>query len=643
MSGWQIQRVLFYSHDGRNKTVDFDLEKVNIITGVSNSGKSAIVEVIDYCLGSSRCHIPGIVREASAWVGVLWSNGAMQVLIARRVPPPEQASSNDVFFALGRSVVIPMSTSDLEASTNRDGALRQFEQILQMGEVSGETFGSEREGKRVSLRNAIPYLLQSDDVIINKMTLLRGANDERRQSIIDSLSYFLGVTDESTLALEEELRRLHAQRVREERKRASAERQLTSSLSVERSLAREAAEVGILPPFASEPASPVVEELLQSIVRYLPAPERGESGGNQVGPLREHERELRTDLTNLRAHLRATEELIQSADGFGSTVASQERKLAMVNLLSDGGHQESCPVCSSTLGDRSPSLSAIRSAFDHIRAELSQLDRERPQLDSYAQRIRSEIDTLAGALTTVRQEIAAVVRQSEPTLEELNLEQRRNRVIGRVSFYLESREGSREVLEISPLSEIAARIEEIEDLVDLQAKQDRLREAELQLSMHATQILRSLPFEEHYHSGWVNFDTRSLRVSVVTDARTIEMRDIGSDENYLSLHVSLLLAFHRVFAARSRPVPHVVLFDQLSRPFFPPDEHAEEVIVRSDDYERTRLKQYFDVIFLEAQKQRLQVIILEHAYFADDPDFVAATKMRLSADDRLIPEDWPRL
>ena len=103
------------------------------------------------------------------------------------------------------------------------------------------------------------------------------------------------------------------------------------------------------------------------------------------------------------------------------------------------------------------------------------------------------------------------------------------------------------------------------------------------------------------------------------------MRDVGGDESYLSGHVATLLGLHRVFDDGNRPVPGVIVFDQLSRPFFPADEYHEEVEVRGDD--RRDLKTYFDVLFDEvATRGTLQIIVLEHAYFADDPREVEAVK-----------------
>ena len=52
-----------------------------------------------------------------------------------------------------------------------------------------------------------------------------GAQDERRLSIVDSFPYFLGVSDEDTIAQEADFRRLSGQLASEERRIAAIERQ----------------------------------------------------------------------------------------------------------------------------------------------------------------------------------------------------------------------------------------------------------------------------------------------------------------------------------------------------------------------------------------------------------------------------------
>jgi hypothetical protein len=71
-------------------------------------------------------------------------------------------------------------------------------------------------------------------------------------------------------------------------------------------------------------------------------------------------------------------------------------------------------------------------------------------------------------------------------------------------------------------------------------------------------------------------------------------------------------------------------------------EQPGVVRTTASDAERDQLRRYFDLVFKEVESQGdLQVIVLEHAYFADDQRFIAAVGSRLFEDEKLIPSDWP--
>lgn len=62
----KIKNILLYPLDEtlKPRIIKFEESKVNVITGYSQRGKSAIISIIDYCLGSSECDIPvGTIRE----------------------------------------------------------------------------------------------------------------------------------------------------------------------------------------------------------------------------------------------------------------------------------------------------------------------------------------------------------------------------------------------------------------------------------------------------------------------------------------------------------------------------------------------------------------------------------------------------
>ncbi len=54
-----IKAIIIFNKNGEKRVVPLE-QGVNIITGESKTGKSALVEIIDYCLCSTRCTIPKV-------------------------------------------------------------------------------------------------------------------------------------------------------------------------------------------------------------------------------------------------------------------------------------------------------------------------------------------------------------------------------------------------------------------------------------------------------------------------------------------------------------------------------------------------------------------------------------------------------
>lgn len=84
----QINKVILYSLKGEKRILPFNLGKVNIITGESKSGKSALIEIVNYCLASSGCDIPeGIIRDTVSYFSVIVTfEDGESVFIARENP-----------------------------------------------------------------------------------------------------------------------------------------------------------------------------------------------------------------------------------------------------------------------------------------------------------------------------------------------------------------------------------------------------------------------------------------------------------------------------------------------------------------------------------------------------------------------------
>jgi hypothetical protein len=92
---FQITDIILWPRN-RSKSlrrVRFEPGKLNIITGGSQAGKSAIVPIVDYCLGSGKCAIPvGTIRDETEWFGVRVKTSGGELLLGRREPGDLRAS-----------------------------------------------------------------------------------------------------------------------------------------------------------------------------------------------------------------------------------------------------------------------------------------------------------------------------------------------------------------------------------------------------------------------------------------------------------------------------------------------------------------------------------------------------------------------
>ncbi len=647
MKRWNIKKIILYSHHDEIRELEFNLEDVTIITGDSQTGKSAIPEIIDYVMGSSECHIPSYVRLCVSWVGVLWIKGETEFALLRRVPKIERRSSQDYFFDVGHDLVIPKKASELKKKTNIQGGLSQFERLLGIGDAKTAAFHPNHTSKRISIRNAMPYIFQDDDVIISKSTLLRGANDaERKQSIIDSLPYFFGVIDEKALGKEMELKNLNKQAKRIENKIKSEEDIVNEDFGKAFSLIQEAAHLDLCAPLDINKnyTEDEINTILNQILSWDISQKYAENE-NRLPDLYEKLANEQSNIDEIKQKIKMAKNKLNSINKFNDTVLRQKRKLDVINIFKNPHNPATCPLCNQGIKIETEPVSKINELVGQVQADLKGIERDRPRLDDYINGLQEKLTNKQTKAQQYRDEIKTLIKEDQQAELGLDIIQRKYRTIGRISLFLESKnrlENLYQQNESDLLIKLREKILELEQELNFGSKLEALENTERRISAEATEIISNLPFENRFNNCPVFLNLRNLNVGISLPTHSENMRNVGSDENYLSLHVSLILAIHRQFSKLERPVPGVIIFDQLSRPYFPPDKEPDEIEIED---ERDSLLQYFETIFDEVDREEsLQVIVLEHAYFKKHERYKKSVKYRWKKNkDGLIPKDWPEM
>ncbi|MGO4317760.1 DUF3732 domain-containing protein [Agrobacterium sp. MCAB5] len=642
MNRWNVREIAFYGTGGRRRTLEFDIDKVNVITGASGTGKSAIIDAIDYCLGSKDCKLPFFVRNHAEAVAVHWSQGDSDLIIGRKIPKAGSGTSQ-MYVKTGRNLELPETSEGLEGPTNRETARAMIEKTFGIHDTDDPTAAAKGEKGRATIRDVPPYLFLSGDVITSRETLLHDLNrPEKARDIKATIPYFLGAVDQASVLAARTLRQLEAALTKIEREARAQER--SQSLLTHRSMAllTQAQGVGLV---AELPSPDTSDEILLGQLASVADSGIASSDTRDSEPravLEEERRGLVSELQTLRGKRQTLRRTIREASGYETAVSGQSHKLRLVDHLKlDDGR---CPVCDAQNSAGQAMAEQIRNSLSIVANEVLAVDEMRPRLDDHSGHIENLIGSKYNRLREVEAQLSGLVRVEEDSVQTGSLLQERARVVGRIDQFLETTVKDFQTASIDSAS-LVSRIEDLRDQVDPQARRERLRDAENMVSAFATEMLADLPTEVPATGSRVVFSS-TPNLSLVEPSRraVLAMAEIGSDQNYLAIHLALSFSLQKLFETIKAPVPGLLVIDQISRPYYPKGGDEKKLQEMEKDDDQVAMQQIVRFLFDETARQTgLQVILIEHAYIEEDPEYVAAVKGRWTKASgvKLIPSDWP--
>ncbi|PZT96098.1 MAG: DUF3732 domain-containing protein [Brevundimonas sp.] len=650
MNRWNIASIFFLGLDGRQRLVPFG-PGLNIITGASGTGKSALIKAVDYCLGSSECELPAHIRRHSIAVGVKWVAGDDEMIVGRIIPPVGQDSSHKMFATAGRNLAVPSSPEEFEGPVPLGAGKAFLERAFGIGDLPGEPDDWGRMRGRATVRHVTPYMFVTKEVIYSEQVLLHGLEQsDKAPDIIATIPYFLRATDEANALNERRLRSLQRDLERNEnrnRLRATAESAMRSRAF---SLLAEAERLGV----ANTPPIETVDADLISLLGQI-ASSSGEArtlpSESELSALHRQRRDVLGRLSDARRQADAARLAIQDVSGFETTVQRQREKLDLGAHLGLAEVSDHCPLCAQRSDVGARAADALRTTLAKVRGESAAVERIKPRLIDYDGNLGRQIDGLKRELRSVDDRIASWMRQSDESRKLADFAEVRAHLMGRVSYFLDTMSDENRP-QPADLTVLRDQIRELEGLVNPEARMVRLRLAERKISEYATEVFSALPTIEPCVGSELDFSATEPDIAVIEadSAVVLKMSDVGSDQNYLAIHIALNFALQRYLEKVRAPVPGVLIFDQISRPYFPSTEgqKRDELSISADgddeDEDIKAMRQHMNFLFAEVERREgLQVILIEHAYFADDPRYVDATRERWTrASGRgLLPLDWP--
>lgn len=177
MKKFSIENIVLWLKNGKQRVLKFEPDKVNVITGESNTGKSAILEIVDYCLFASSPQISdSIINENVEWYGLKFLINDKIYTIARK--SFTRVVSNEYYFSsIGN---IP---KEFPVSNNTESALKPIiETEFSINSITKFTYGSNqlKLGSKISLRYFLMFNTISQDIITESRDIYFDKQDNSR-------------------------------------------------------------------------------------------------------------------------------------------------------------------------------------------------------------------------------------------------------------------------------------------------------------------------------------------------------------------------------------------------------------------------------------------------------------------------------
>lgn len=610
-----IKSIIIFDENGEKRVVPLK-QGVNIITGESKTGKSALVEIIDYCLCSTRCTVPkGKITEFAYLYALVMLIGNSTYVIARY----NWDDGGKMFFSKEAEDFSPANLeinyfAEKTALSYKD-AKNEIECALGLF-ITNMATDADQQGKKASLRNMVSYLFQHQNLMASKFALFYRFSDfYKRKDVIDQFPVFAGMISQEYYSDLIQLNTLKAQLKQKQKKQKANEK---STTYIKESLSPLLTDYFAL--LEQNFDGSISAQKMLEVASNLPEFDDTQLFGENK--ITERYSELNAELENLRNEEREILLKIKNIDNASNTGSSFSQMLRDLKQQTSVAEIETdeytCPLCGHECQEISDNDTKLIEATNWLDDELKITAK-------YTADFSEDVRKLNEAHSKIEEKIRDVWRQIK-TIEEkfisskalVSKREKVNYAKARIALYAEmNNSGIFETVDgdIEELKEKIARLEEKIKGFDVDKKMSK---AESFLSGNMNRLSLTLDFEDEYRPIDLNFGLTDESFDIYQHQQSnenIRLYEMGSGANWVSCHIALFLSFLHYFSAQENsPMPLVMFFDQPSQVYFPQGDDNGEIAQADLIAVNKMYKTIFDEInYIGKETGTLpQIIIVDH-------------------------------
>lgn len=559
-----------------NKHPVYFKKGLNVVTGKSSTGKSALIEIFDYCFGSSENTIPkGVITASASIYYVALSVNGQDMVIAR---DPDLITK--AFF---RRVDI-FNPDDINHRYFSSGYFRPLDEFkkhlrsffLDIDDVDVSL--AVRANRRFNAKAATPsirsfssFMLQHQNLIANKHALFyRFDEKEKRDQAIDHTKIFLGLVDQKYFHLSQEHERLTAEVRRMERQKETNKR---TSDNYKQYVEPILSLLYTLMGFKEEPLS--VQTVLsnpQDAKEQLDKIIVPEKINHSSDAIVQRYTQLKLARTQKTAELRR---LQRQAASIKKHIQEEEHFFEKITNLSFPTNVEIstsvCPFCHTEKDDLQGSAEKLRQAIIKVSGNLAQARPMKAKFESSLVDVKRSIEVFDKELTALNQQILEIEKTEKQLAEQKSLYETILMQKVRLLVLLDTLNGVNDVELEKQILELNKKIRGINKDLKGYNVQKGLEEASNKVNEYMAEIGKNFEFEKSYQPINLKFSFETFDLYHLHGDEKIYLRSMGSGANWLYSHVTLFLALHKYFAKLGNKcsIPSILFFDQPTQVYFP--------------------------------------------------------------------------
>lgn len=611
-----IKAIIIFSKNDEKRLVPLE-QGVNIITGESKTGKSALVEIIDYCLCSTRCTIPkGKITDFSYLYVLVMGVGDNTYIIARY----NWDNGGKMYFSKEEKdfnyKVLSLDYFSEKPTLPYKDAQYEIECALGLF-VTNMATDADQQGKKASLRNMVSYLFQHQNLMASKFALFYRFSDYyKRKDIIDQFPVFAGMISQEYYSDLIHLNTLKAQLKQKYKKQKANEK---STAYIKENLSPLLTDYFALleKDFDDKISAQKMLKMASNLPEFDDTQLFGESKiAERYSKLNEELEKLRNEEREILLKIKNIDNASKTGNEFTEMLMDLKQQTTVAEIEAT---EYICPLCGHDCQEIAENDSQLIEATEWLDNELEITEKYTADFSEDVRKLKDEHSKIDAKIKEVWKQIKMIEQKFISSKDLVSKREKVNYAKARIALYAEmSDSGIFETVD-EDIAELKEKIQQLEEKIQGFDVDTKKAKAQAFLSENMNRLSLSLDFEDEYRPINLNFGLLDETFDIYqyqNNREKIYLYEMGSGANWVSCHIALFLSFLRYFARQDNsPMPLFMFFDQPSQVYFPQGDSKDDEITQADLMAVNKMyKTIFDEINSIDEETGIlpQIIIVDH-------------------------------